>query len=96
MCGCLGKRGWRPSRKEIDKAGKVIISTSTDVLLFANNIQQFYPNCRIRFVRYDGIYAKTGIEMNIIKDYNIELPLLKIIDKAKDFIGSQLRPQECQ
>lgn len=65
--------------------------TNAAVLLFANNIQQFYPNCRIRFVRYDGIYAKTGIEMNIIKDYNIELPLLKIIDKAKDFIGSQLR-----
>ncbi len=65
--------------------------TNAAVLLFAENIQQFYPNCRIRFVRYDGTSEQVGTSINIIKDFNIESPLLKIIDKAKAFIALQLR-----
>lgn len=65
--------------------------TNAAVLLFAKNIQQFYPNCRIRFVRYDGTFAQVGTNINIIKDYSIELPLLRIIGKAKEFIATQLR-----
>lgn len=65
--------------------------TNAAVLLFARNIQQFYPNCRIRFVRYEGTSAKIGTEMNIIRDINIEMPLLRIIDKTRDFIKTQLR-----
>lgn len=65
--------------------------TNAAVLLFAKNIVQFYPNCRIRFVRYDGTKLRTGVDINIIRDYNIELPILKIIEAAKVFIGSQLR-----
>ena len=65
--------------------------TNAAVLLFAKNIQQFYPNCRIRFVRYDGSFAKVGTEINITRDYSIEYPLLRIIDKAKEFIATQLR-----
>lgn len=65
--------------------------TNAAVLLFAKNIIQFYPNCRIRFIHYDGTKARTGVDINIIRDYSIELPILKIIQSAKDFIGSQLR-----
>lgn len=65
--------------------------TNAAVLLFAKNIQQFYPNCRVRFVRYDGTAAGVGIHLNVTKDVNIEQPLLKIIDKAQEFIGTQLR-----
>ena len=72
------------------KKGKDYL-TNAAVLLFAKNIMQFYPNCRIRFVRYDGTAIKPGTEINIIKDYSIDLPILRIIDRAKDFIGGQLR-----
>jgi len=65
--------------------------TNAAVLLFAKNIIQFYPSCRIRFIRYDGTKARTGVDINITRDYNIELPILKIIQAAKEFIGSQLR-----
>lgn len=65
--------------------------TNAAVLLFAKNILPFYPNCRIRFLRFDGTVAKQGRDINITKDYSIELPLLRIIDRAKEFIGSQLR-----
>ena len=74
--------------KEVDGKQKL---TNAAVLLFAKNIFQFYPNCRVRFVRYDGNYAGVGTSINIIKDYTIEEPLLKIIDKTKEFIGMQLR-----
>ena len=65
--------------------------TNAAVLLFAKNIQQFYPNCRIRFVRYDGSAEQVGTKINIIKDVSIEYPILRIIDKAKEFTTIQLR-----
>lgn len=65
--------------------------TNAAVLLFSKNIYQFYPNCRIRFLRYDGVYAGVGTDINIIRDKNIEYPLLRIIDEAKAFISTQLR-----
>ena len=55
------------------------------------NVYQFYPNCRIRFIRYDGTSAGVGTQMNIIKDANIEYPILKIVEEAKKFIAAQLR-----
>lgn len=73
------------------KQGDTYKLTNAAVLLFAKNIIQFYPNCRIRFVRYDGTKARTGTDINITRDYNIELPILKIIQVAKEFIGNQLR-----
>jgi toxin-antitoxin system, toxin component, fic family len=65
--------------------------TNAAVLLFAENIQQFYPNCRIRFVRYGGNAEQVGTNININKDVNIEYPILRIIDKAREFIATQLR-----
>ncbi len=65
--------------------------TNAAVLLFAKNVYQFYPNCRIRFIRYDGTSAGVGTQMNIIKDANIEYPILKIVEEAKRFISAQLR-----
>ena len=65
--------------------------TNAAVLLFAENPLQFYPNCRIRFVRYDGTSEMLGTQMNIVKDVNIEKPILRIIDDAKKFIATQLR-----
>lgn len=65
--------------------------TNAAVLLFARNISQFYPNCRVRFIRYDGNSAQVGTRMNIIKDRTIECNILKLIDETRLFISSQLR-----
>ena len=70
--------------------GKGYLSNAA-VLLFARNISQFYPNCRIRFLRYDGTYAGVGTKINIIRDKSVELPLLRIIEETKSFIATQLR-----
>lgn len=65
--------------------------TNATILLFAKNIQQFYPNSRIRFIRYDGFSEQVGLDINIVKDFNIEGSILQILDKAKNFISTQLR-----
>ena len=65
--------------------------TNAAVLLFAKNIMQFYPNSRVRFLRYEGERAEVGTAMNIVKDINIEAPLLRIIDEAQKVIAGQLR-----
>ena len=65
--------------------------TNGAVLLFAKNITEFYPNCRIRFLKYDGNAMQVGERINIIKDINIECSLLKIIEKAREVVSFQLR-----
>ena len=42
--------------------------SSAAILLFGKDPQQFFPRARVRFVRYDGIEARVGTEMNVIKD----------------------------
>ena len=61
------------------------------VLLFAKNTVEFFPNCRVRFLRYDGNSMQVGERINVIKDINIECSLLKIIPKVKEIISFQLR-----
>ena len=65
--------------------------TNAAVLLFAKDIRGLYPNCRVRFIRYDGTTAGVGTNINITKDVSIEYSLLRLIDKAKEFIATQLR-----
>lgn len=65
--------------------------TNAAVLLFAKDIQALYPNCRVRFIRYDGTTAGVGTSINITKDVSIEYSLLRLIDKAREFIAIQLR-----
>ena len=72
------------------EAGKEYL-TNAAVLLFSKNIAQFYPNCRIRFLRYEGTSAQVGTAINLVRDTSIEFPLLRILDNAKSFISTQLR-----
>lgn len=79
------------ARGFVKQQNGIVRLTNAAVLLFARNIEQFYPNCRIRFVRYEGNEAKTGTEINITRDKSLDFPILRIIEKAKDFISTQLR-----
>lgn len=61
------------------------------ILLFARNIRQFYPNCRVRFLRYDGQESLSGTKLNLIKDHTIEAPIPTLITASIAFISTQLR-----
>lgn len=54
-----------------EKDGKKYL-TNGAVLLFAKNVIKFYPNCRIRFLKYDGNSMQVGERINVIKDISIE------------------------
>ncbi|MBF1682451.1 MAG: putative DNA binding domain-containing protein [Selenomonas artemidis] len=79
------------ARGFIKTVGSREFLTNAAVLLFAKNIARFYPNCRIRFLRYEGTTAMSGTKINISRDKSIELPLLRIVDAARGFIATQLR-----
>ncbi len=65
--------------------------TNAAVLLFARNIMKFNMNCRIRFIRVDGREMQVGANYNVVKDKNIDEPILRLVDAAKAFIADQLR-----
>ncbi|TCL38873.1 ATP-dependent DNA helicase RecG [Anaerospora hongkongensis] len=65
--------------------------TAAGVLLFAQNPTVFLPSARIRFIRYEGSHAEVGTAMDVIKQEYIEGPLTKLLNRAKDIVGAQLR-----
>lgn len=65
--------------------------TVAGVLLLAKLPTTFLPGARIRFIRYEGRDAKTGTDMNIVKQAYIEGPLTKMLEAISDELESQLR-----
>ena len=72
------------------KQGRLVL-TNAAVLLFAENIAEFYPNCRVRFLRYAGNSEGVGMDINIVKDINVEMSILQLIPKIKEVVSAQLR-----
>lgn len=70
--------------------GKTVL-TNAAVLLFARNVAMFYPNCRVRFLRYSGNSAQSGTRYNVVKDVSIEGNILKILPETLSFLKTQLR-----
>jgi len=65
--------------------------TVAGVLLLSKYPTAFIPGARIRFIRYEGREAKTGTDMNIVKQIRIEGPLTEMLQQASDNLEAQLR-----
>ena len=61
------------------------------ILLFGKNPQFFFPRAYIRFIRYDGVEAKVGKDMNVVKDIVFDGRILEQVKKAVDFIKIQMK-----
>ncbi|WP_031550553.1 ATP-binding protein [Oribacterium sp. FC2011] len=72
------------------KDGKDQISVAA-ILLFGKNPQLYFPRAFIRFIRYDGVEAKVGRDMNVVKDVIFEGRILEQVEKAVDFIKIQMK-----
>ncbi len=72
------------------QSGKEQVSTAA-ILLFGKNPQQFFPRAFIRFIRYDGIEAQVGKDMNVVKDVIFEGRILDQVQKAVDYIKTQMK-----
>lgn len=73
-----------------DEDGKPRL-THAAVLLFGLNVRQFYPHCRLRFVRYEGAEKAGGTAYNVIKDVSFDEPLPRLLERSKAFVSTQLR-----
>ncbi len=72
------------------KDGKERVSVAA-ILLFGKKPQDFFPRAFIRFIRYDGIEAKVGKDMNVVKDVIFEGRILDQVEKAVEFIKIQMK-----
>lgn len=65
--------------------------TNAGVILFAKDPSVIFPCSRIRVIKYEGTYAKTGENLNTLKDESFRMPLYKAIIATQNFIRTQLR-----
>lgn len=65
--------------------------TIAGALMFSKYPTVFVPGAKIRFIRYEGNSAETGIRMNIIKQETIEEPIPRAIEKVTTIVNNQLR-----
>jgi len=82
------------SDKEVLEGRGILVDgklTVAGMLLFGKNPSKFYSNARLRFLRYEGIKAQIGQKINLVKDINIDGPIPKVIEQAKEIISAQIR-----
>jgi ATP-dependent DNA helicase RecG len=72
------------------KDGNFIPNTAC-ALLFARDPLVEFPGCKVRFLRIDGEYEKSGEQYNVVKDIPIEGPIPLIISETEKVLESQLR-----
>lgn len=93
------KIGYMKSPEEYIKQNKSFIVTKSGqqemsgaaILLFGKDPQQYFQRARIRFIRYDGVEAKVGSEMNVVKDRIFTGRILDMVEKTLTFVRDQIK-----
>jgi len=83
----------KPANEILEARGMLVDGklTTAGILLFGTNPTKYLPQARLRFIRYDGIFAETGKRLNIIKEVTFDNAIPKIITEARTFINTQMR-----
>lgn len=68
--------------------------TAASILMFGKNPSYYFPQARLRFLRYEGTHRETGARMNIVKDQTFDGPIPTIIRQSQTAIRAQLREFE--
>jgi ATP-dependent DNA helicase RecG len=74
----------------INKDGNYKIKKA-GVLLFAIDPEKYITSASLRYIRYEGVEAKSGKEYNVIKDERFENNIPWIIDQVKKFLKATLK-----
>lgn len=56
------------------------------ILLFAKDPEKYIASASVRYVRYEGVEALTGVTHNVVKDERFENNIPKLIDVIKNFL----------
>jgi ATP-dependent DNA helicase RecG len=65
--------------------------TRAGILLFHATPTRYFPQNAIRFLRYQGVAAATGVRINVVTDRRYEGPLPRIVDEIFTDLSSILR-----
>lgn len=61
------------------------------VLLFAKDPNKYITNASVRYIRYEGTEAKTGVEHNVIKDERFEMNIPNLITQLRMFLKASFK-----
>jgi ATP-dependent DNA helicase RecG len=61
------------------------------VLLFSHDPEKYIPSASLRYIRYEGTEALTGVSHNVVKDERFENNIPKLIDEIKAFLRASLK-----
>ncbi len=61
------------------------------ILLFSNDPEKYIPSASLRYIRYEGIEAKSGTEFNVIKDVRFENNISRLLEQIKLFLNATFR-----
>ena len=60
-------------------------------LLFSKDPEKYIPSASVRYIRYEGTEALTGVNHNVIKDERFENNIPNLIDELKKFLRASFR-----
>lgn len=61
------------------------------VLLFAKDPEKYITSASLRYIRYDGVEAMSGLEHNVVKDEWFENNIPWIIGRVREFLKASLK-----
>jgi ATP-dependent DNA helicase RecG len=61
------------------------------VLLFTKDPEKYIPSASVRYVRYDGTEALTGVNHNVVKDERFENNIPNLINEIKKFLKASFK-----
>lgn len=61
------------------------------ILLFAKDPEKYIPSASVRYIRYDGAEALTGVSHNVVKDERFEANIPNLIDELKAFLKASFK-----
>lgn len=61
------------------------------VLLFTKDPEKYIPSASVRYIRYEGITALTGVSHNVVKDERFENNIPNLINELKSFLKASFR-----
>lgn len=72
-----------------DEAGYKLKKSA--VLLFAKDPEKYIPSASVRYIRYEGDTALTGVEHNVVKDVRFENNIPRLIGEIQTFLKASFK-----
>lgn len=73
------------------KKGDEYSFKNASVLLFATEPEKYITSASVRYIRYEGTEALTGVSHNVVKDERFENNIPRLIDELKAFLKASFK-----